>query len=200
MARTGRPRGFDRAQALEQAMHLFWRQGYEATSLNQLKLAMNGISAASFYAAFGSKAALYRETLALYLATYGQVTAALHDLSLTPRDAVETALRRSARMQTALDHPPGCMVALSGSAGVRSNKHLYDVARAERHTNRQALRACVERAIASGGLDKATDPISMATMLDGFLLGISLLARDDVPGDAIEGAIGQALSTWDTRN
>ena len=59
---------------------------------------MGGLSAASFYGAFGSKEKLYREALARYLGTYGQVVAALHDETLTPRDALEQALRLSARM------------------------------------------------------------------------------------------------------
>lgn len=59
MAQMGRPRTFDRDQAVEQAMHLFWQHGYDATSLSQLKAGLGGgISAPSFYAAFGSKDAL----------------------------------------------------------------------------------------------------------------------------------------------
>ena len=58
MAQMGRPRSFDRDAAIEQALHLFWQQGYESTSLAQLKDAIaGGITAPSFYAAFGSKEA-----------------------------------------------------------------------------------------------------------------------------------------------
>lgn len=53
-------------------MHPFWQHGYDATSLSQLKAAL-GISAPSFYAAFGSKENLFQETIALYLKTLGTV-------------------------------------------------------------------------------------------------------------------------------
>jgi len=75
MARTGRPRGFDKDEALEQATHLFWEHGYKATALSQLKAAMGGISASSFFAAFGSKEALFRAVLDRYARTHGQVIA-----------------------------------------------------------------------------------------------------------------------------
>ena len=58
-------------------MHLFWEHGYEGASLLTLREAMGDISSASFYAAFGSKEALYRETLARYLAVHGGIVGAL---------------------------------------------------------------------------------------------------------------------------
>ncbi len=64
----GRPRGFDRQEALEQATRLFWVKGYEATSIADLTQAM-GIGSPSLYAAFGSKEALYAESLQHYAET-----------------------------------------------------------------------------------------------------------------------------------
>ena len=61
----GRPREFDVSEALEQAMLLFWRQGYSGTSLSDLTRAM-GIAKTSMYAAFGNKEALFRLALQRY--------------------------------------------------------------------------------------------------------------------------------------
>lgn len=115
MARTGRPRGFDRDKAVRQAMHLFWEHGFEGVSLEQLRQSMGGISSASFYAAFGSKEALYRTALEDYRATHGKVVLVLRDEGLSPRQRIEQALRRSAEMQTDPAHPTGCMVTLSST-------------------------------------------------------------------------------------
>lgn len=60
-----RPLEFDRDAALEAALRLFWRQGYTATSLQQLLDEM-AISRSSFYAAFGDKRALFLEVVALF--------------------------------------------------------------------------------------------------------------------------------------
>ena len=197
MARTGRPRGFDKDEALGQAMRLFWDQGYEATSLAQLKAAMGNISAASFYAAFDSKEALFRNVLALYLATHGQVTASLQDPSIPPRAAIELALRRSARMQTGRDHPLGCLVILSISTCSPQNRHLQELLAAERARNRRGFRTCVNRAIVAGELPAAHDPVALAAVFDTFLVGLSTQARDRVDQAALDAAISHLMGTWD---
>lgn len=197
MPRTGRPRGFDRSEALEQAMHLFWAHGFEGTSLDQLRRAMGGISSASLYAAFGSKEGLYREALDHYLRTHGRVVAALHDESLPPRARLETALRQSARMQTAADHPAGCMVTFSATICSPGAAQAMASTAAERAANRAAIVACVEAGIASGALVSNTSVQGLSALFDGFLLGLSIQARDGVTGEAIDAAISQALKAWD---
>lgn len=199
MARTGRPRAFNREQALNRAMLLFWEQGFEATSLDQLKRAMGGLSSASFYAAFGAKEALYREALQLYLATHGKVTAPLYDLSLPPREAVERALRGSATMQTDPSHPAGCMVALSAGVSSEATAALRPLFAAEREANRDALRGNVERAIAAGELCEGTRPEALAAMLEGVLLGLSAQARDGVSASMLNEGISYALVAWDAQ-
>ncbi len=62
---AGRPREFDRDQALHKAMLLFWQHGYEGTSMSALVETL-GIASARIYAAFGSKEQLFREAVALY--------------------------------------------------------------------------------------------------------------------------------------
>lgn len=199
MAQMGRPRTFDRDQAVEQALHLFWQYGYDATSLAQLKAGIgSGISAPSFYAAFGSKEALFDECVQRYLATYAQVTECLWDQALPPRQAIETALRQSARMQCEDGHPKGCMVALGiMSAPSPENAHLADALTHSRTRTRAGILACVERGISAGQLAANTHAPAMATVFDSFLQGISILARDNTPHEVIEAAITQILRTWD---
>ena len=197
MPRTGRPRQFDRDGALDAAMQLFWRRGYESTSLDELKQAMGGRSAASCYGAFGSKEKLYREALARYLATYGRVVAPLHDDTLAPRDALEQALRLSARMQTTPGLPKGCMLVLSATNASPDNEHLQVLVGVERQRTRDAIRRGIDRAIASGELRRETDADGLATLAEALLVGMSVQARDGVAHGAIEAAVSSMLRLWD---
>ncbi|WP_369787887.1 TetR/AcrR family transcriptional regulator [Rouxiella sp. WC2420] len=194
--RTGRPRQFDRDTAVQQAMHLFWQNGYESTSLAQLKAAMGqGITAPSFYAAFGSKEALFREAVSRYLASHGQVMEPLWDNSLSPVTAIELALRQSARMQCEKNHPQGCMVALGVmSACSPENQQVMQPLKDSRLRIRQGIKSCLQRAIECGELMATTDVAGLAALIDSFLLGISTLSRDGVTLAVIEGGISQAMN------
>ena len=197
MPRTGRPRQFDRDDALDAAMRLFWRHGYESTSLGQLRQAMGSLSAASFYGAFGSKEELYREALARYLATHGQVVATLYDEALPPRAALERALRRSAWLQTDARLPKGCMLILSAANAAPENDHLRALVAAERWRTRDVIRRCVERAVASGELRSDAGIEGLATLSEALLVGMSVQARDGVSHAAIDAAVSYLLQLWD---
>lgn len=199
MAQMGRPRTFDRDHAVEQAMHLFWQYGYDATSLAQLKAGLGGgISAPSFYAAFGSKEALFDECVQRYLTTFAQVTECLWDNSLPPRQAIETALRQSARMQCEDGHPKGCMVALGVmSAPSPENARVVEALTQSRARTRAGILACVERGVSAGQLPGNIHTPAMATVFDSFLQGISILARDNTQHGVIDAAITQIMLTWD---
>ncbi len=199
MKQMGRPRTFDRDAAVGQALHLFWEQGYESTSLSQLKAAIGGgISAPSFYAAFGSKEALYRECMTLYLSTYAKVTECLRDTALAPRQALELALRRSARMQCERGHPKGCMVGLGVmSAPSPEFSAVTTPLTRSRSRTRAGIRACIQRAIERGELRQDVDPRALSTVFDSFLIGLSTLARDGVGLQAMEAAITQVMGLWD---
>ena len=96
---TGRPRGFDPNAALAAALDVFWRQGYEATSLDDLTAAM-GLSRSSFYACFASKHAVLLACVQMYA---DQIHAALVELAGTAAD--ERAAVRA--ILTAIADPDG---------------------------------------------------------------------------------------------
>lgn len=194
MAKTGRPRLFDREKALEAAMLLFWEKGYDMASLSLLKDAMGGISAPSFYAAFDSKERLFSEALDLYVSTYGRVHDSLWDPEETPYEAVEKALRRSVRMQTAPGKPRGCL--LSMCVVNDSNSPAQSYLEKHRARIRDGYAESVQRAMQSGSGPRGIDPEAYACMLYSFLLGLSVQARDGVSFAVLDAAVTQLLSDW----
>ncbi|WP_169086741.1 TetR/AcrR family transcriptional regulator [Paenibacillus sp. PL91] len=197
MPRTGRPRAFNRDEAVIAAMLLFWEHGFESTSLAQLRASMGDISAASFYAAFKSKEALFSEAVDQYISTYGQVSENFRDQSLTPKAAIEQGLRRSARMQTDRSHPLGCLLVLSAVTCSPELEHIRVLLSKERAKVRGWQKDCIERAIANGELPGSTNIPMLVTLFDTFLRGISSQARDGIPLEAIDAAITQLMSVWD---
>jgi AcrR family transcriptional regulator len=199
MAQMGRPRTFDRDIAIEQALHMFWERGYEATSLTQLKAGIGGgISAPSFYAAFGSKEALFQECAQRYLSQYATVTEGLWNTALPPRAALETALRASAKMQCERGHPKGCMVALAVmSAPSPEHAAVTQSLTQSRTRTRAGITACIERGIASGELAPKTEVRSLAAVFDSFLIGLSTLAHDGVSHRVLDSAIDHIMMAWD---
>jgi len=200
MAQMGRPRTFDREAAITQAMHLFWEHGYDSTSLSQLKAGIGaGISAPSFYAAFGSKQALFNEVMEHYLNTHGRVTDSLFDTTMPPREAIELTLRRSAKMQCEPDHPKGCLVSLGlMSACSDESKVISEPLARARNANRAGLVACVDRAIAAGELPATVKPETLAAVFDSFMLGLSTQARDGVSHATLDAAVTQVMGLWDS--
>lgn len=196
MARTGRPRIFDRDEAVVQAMLLFWEQGFEATSLLQLRAVMGDISAASFYAAFESKEALYKEAVERYMDTFGRVTKSFSDLALSPKEAIETTLRSTAKMQTDSAHPSGCLIVLSATTCSSKNNHIREIAAEKRKLTRNRLQDCIRRAVDTGELPASTDIDMLTTVFDTFMQGISTQARDGVPFETIDQAITKFMEIW----
>src|SRR5262245_30757068 len=104
----GRPREFNEEEALDRALEVFWRRGYEGATLPELTAAM-GINRPSLYAAFGNKETLFRKALARYVAgPAGYVKVAMDQP--TARAAVERLFAGSVAALTDPRNPGGCLV------------------------------------------------------------------------------------------
>src|SRR5256712_2657925 len=108
----GRRREFDREAGLEQAIDVFWRHGYEATSMSDLTAAM-GVNPPSLYAAFGDKEKLFLEAVERYQQQRRQSVTKVFDEAPTAREAVRRLLREAASRLACSGHPRGCMLVMS---------------------------------------------------------------------------------------
>ncbi len=191
---AGRPRGFDRDTAIERAMHVFWKQGYEGASLHDLTAAM-GIQPASLYGAFGSKQGLFALALARYLAG---PTAFLHAALQEPtayavavrilREAAEfLGTRRGAR---------GCMTIQAAMAGGEEAEPVRRRLIRLRVRQRNELRRRFERAKAERDLPEDTDPAGLADFITAVFQGMAVQAVNGAGRQRLLRIANTALRAW----
>lgn len=175
---AGRPREFDREEALRIAKEVFWQRGYQGTSLSDLVAAL-GIASARIYAAFGSKENLFREAIALYLAEEG----AFADAALSQpdiRQAVRQLLVNAVEAYTRDDRPHGCMVVLSLTNYGRDNEEIMAWLAGYRRERIEGIIERIRQGVQSGELPENTDIQGLGDYVATVFHGISIQARDGV--------------------
>src|ERR1700733_15350987 len=177
----GRPRAFDTDQALDQAMHLFWKKGFLGTSLSDLTQAM-GINRPSLYAAFGGKEALFRKALDRYLK--GPSAYAQEALKApTARVVVEKLLRGAADLNTARRNPGGCLMVQGALASGETSDSIRRELAACRVAGEAAIRRRLQHAKSTGDLSPNADPASLARYIATVIYGIAVQAASGASQD-----------------
>src|SRR6516165_10286616 len=173
MAR-GRPREFDVEEALDRALEVFWRKGYEGASLEDLTGAM-GINRPSLYAAFGSKEELFRLALDRYAeGPAGYVDDAL--LQPAARAVAEALLRGTVDLLTRRRGPRGCLMVQGALVCGDEAESVRRELAARRSAAEVLIRKRLERALADGDLPAGSSPADLARYLVTVIRGMSVQA------------------------
>lgn len=196
MATRGRPRAFDRDEALRRAMEVFWEHGYEATSMSHLTAAM-GISSPSLYAAFGSKEELFREAVAYYNDTLGATAAAELRERPTARDAISAVLRHHAVVFCDPDNPRGCMIVLAATTSGDDTRSVHEYLAQWRMALETDFRERVERGIAEGDVPAGADAAAIAAFYNTVNHGMAIQARDGADVKKLSSIAEGAIAAWD---
>lgn len=193
----GRPRTFDRDDALNRAMELFWERGYEGVSLLDLQQAMGNITATSLYAAFGSKEKLFHEAVKLHVGTVGArpVKALLE--SPTARASIEGMIRAAVEVFCTPGKPRGCFVVLGAINCTESNRKIQDFLQSMRHQRPKIIKDRLQRGIAEGDLPKGVDLDRLVAFFLTVIDGLAIQARDGASREALNDAVDGAMLAWE---
>jgi AcrR family transcriptional regulator len=191
----GRPRNFDRDEALKRALMVFWKHGYDSTSIALLTESM-GIGAPSLYAAFGDKRALFDEALDLFSKTYGAFTVQALTEEADARAAVERLLRGAAVAFTGSGHPPGCLVITAATNCSPQSAAVQKRLKSFRARTVRALEEKIESAKSSGRMPAAVDAHALALFYSSTLQGMSAQARDGASREELDAIADAALRAW----
>ncbi|MFF9580830.1 TetR/AcrR family transcriptional regulator [Streptomyces achromogenes] len=194
MARTGRPREFDKERTLERALELFWSRGYGATSIQDLVDAL-GVERGSLYGAFGDKRRFYLEAVRLYWEVYERhLVAALDTSPLLP--ALREILTHPARLDELISDvgvPQGCLVGNTTAELVPQDSDATEIVARSHRRFTDIVAGALRRAQAAGEITDTSTPEAQAQLLLYIAQGLSLVSRAGLDRTAALAAIDTAL-------
>ena len=181
-------------EAVDAALHVFWRKGYEGASLTDLTEAL-GINRPSLYAAFGSKEQLFLRAVDRYLA--GPAAPAAEALTAdTARDVAAKMMRFYADAAGYPDNPRGCLLVqgalVCGEGGESVRTALTD----KRHFAEAALVARFERAKRDGDLPSDAKPTDLGRYVWTVCYGMAVQAAGGATRDQLRRIAHIAMRAW----
>jgi AcrR family transcriptional regulator len=188
----GRPRAFDRDVALDRAMDVFWRKGYEGATLAELTREM-GINPPSLYAAFGNKEGLFTAALDRYSArmeTYLRGVLA----APTAREVASRMLHGKADYLTDPANPPGCLYVQGGLACGDDAKNVPAELAGRRARAELLLNERFERARAEGDLPPAIAPAVLSSLIMTLIQGMDVRASAGATREELHRLVDLALA------
>jgi AcrR family transcriptional regulator len=191
---SGRTRQFDVDEALDRALEVFWRKGYEGTSLADLTESM-GINRPSLYAAFGNKEELFRKALDRYqTGPQSFLTEAL--AKPTARAVVEAIFSGFVRMQRGRDKARGCLIVCGALACGEEAEPVRQELAQLRQAAVTALRERFERAVQDGDLPEGSDCATLARYIATVLNGLAVQAASGATEKELRLVSAMAMRAW----
>jgi AcrR family transcriptional regulator len=191
---VGRPREFDADKALDRALKVFWRKGYEGASLPDLTRAMR-INRPSLYAAFGNKETLFRRAIDRYVDDYAShVREALRQP--TARAVVERLWRGTIKLVAGERTPRGCFLVQSALACGEAAESVRREMAKRRAAGEAALRERFERAISEGDLPTDADAANLARFVATVTYGLAVQAATGATAEQLRRTVETALGAW----
>jgi AcrR family transcriptional regulator len=190
----GRPRTFDADAALDRAVDLFWRQGFEGTSVTELTAEM-GVNKPSLYSVFGTKEQLFHKVVQ----RYADMELAYFRDALTQPTAVEVVreyLRSNAIALTQPGRPQGCLSIQGGVSSNPANSTVSQFLASSRLAGEDALAQRLDQARIDGDLPPESDPVAMARFVMVVSEGQAVHAAGGATREQLQQSADIAISAF----
>lgn len=197
MAGRGRPPSFNREEALNCAMEVFWSKGYEHASMAELTAAM-GLRPPSVYAAFGSKEGLFRAVVDFYAENMANGIWACLDQAATARESIRNFLYATAEAFSHHHPGRGCMIVMAAPQSDGAPRAVCEELRGRRQTNIAQLQQRIQRAIAEGELPASLNSQIIARYYATVQQGMSIQATDGADHETLREIAECAMAGWET--
>jgi len=184
---------FDPDIVLDQAVELFWERGYEATSVADLVEHL-GISKASLYNTFGSKHQLYLKALDRYIVKEDPFPMSFLNREGKALPLVWGLVERFAEQASWRTLRYGCFLVNAAVERLPGDKEVERRVEMAWNGLEAALALCLHRAQAQGELSPRKDPLTLASFLLVFLVGLRVMAKINAPPSRYMGAAREALT------
>ena len=190
----GRPRAFDPEKALDQALTVFWKRGYEGTSVSDLTAAM-GINPPSLYAVFGNKEALFKRALDRYEAMRNERWQAAF-AAPTAREAMLSLLLATADALSDRNMPKGCLIVQGALCCDEDCENVKLDLEARRAAGQAMIRERLVAAKKEGDLPADADPQTLAAYINVVLQGMAVQAAGGANRKDLRAITETAMRAW----
>lgn len=188
-----RPQEFDHEEVLQNAMRLFWRQGFEATSIKDLTEATK-LQPGSLYAAFKSKRNLFLLSLDEYFADLLAGVTQLMQADSPPLKRIEQFFNELIKESAHDKELKGCLLVNTLLEIPADDEEINNRVASMLQTIEQQFRSVLEQAQASGELAEDKDPAALASTLISGVFGMRVYNRMNKGKKGLNAIVDNLLS------
>lgn len=190
----GRPREFDKDQALDKALRMFWRYGYEGTSISALAEHI-GITVPSLYLAFGNKERLFMQAVE----RYGLYSNQFYEDAFREakaRDVAHRILIGEIDLVAGAETPDGCLMIQGALAtSPESDKVRKTMAKLRRQAEVEVAER-FELSRLRGDLPPGWSPRALAAYIMTVASGMAVQAKSGMSRDELLRVADMAMLIW----
>jgi len=191
---VGRPREFDSEQALEAAMHLFWRKGYEATSMQDLLQTMN-LSKSSLYQTYGNKHSLFQQCLNHYQNVMTNMFEQCLEQAKSGKEFVEHIFSMLLDNTDKPENRIGCLVTNTASEFSQRDPVIAKLTKKATESFTQVFQTAIEHAQRDGLVDKQKDSRQLAAYVMCNFAGMNTLIKAGADKGTLQAISAEVLNS-----